>query len=61
MTMQLYPCPYCRADFDTFATLEHHLAASHTGKRQAAPRRCVTCDAGLIAQMEWLRDYRERE
>ena len=60
MSMQLYPCPYCRAEFDTFRVLEHHVGSSHAGRRHADnPYRCTTCDADLVAQMEWLRDYRE--
>ena len=60
MTMQLYPCPYCRTDFDTFRTLEHHLSVSHAERRHGDPYRCVTCDADLISQMEWLREYRSK-
>ena len=54
MTMQMYPCPHCAAEFDTFKTLEHHLAAAHDEALPSEKFRCSTCDAEFMAQAEWL-------
>jgi DNA-directed RNA polymerase subunit RPC12/RpoP len=54
MSMQMYPCPHCAAEFDTFATLEHHLEAAHRPNLTSAKFRCSTCDAEFMAQAKWL-------
>ena len=59
MRMQMYPCPHCAAEFDTFDSLEHHLKVAHVESLQSAPYRCVTCDAEFLAQAEWLDHVRD--
>ncbi len=54
MTMHMFPCPHCPADFDSLRSLEYHLRAMHSAAMPSAPYRCVTCDAEFMAQAEWL-------
>ena len=54
MRIQMYPCPHCAAEFDSFKSLENHLKAAHVEALSSKPFRCVTCDAEFLAQAEWL-------
>ena len=54
MSMQMYPCPHCPAEFDSLKSLEHHLGAMHDASLPSDKFRCVTCDAEFMAQAEWL-------
>lgn len=51
MTMQLYPCPFCAARFDTFQPLEAHLKTHHDDQPDIETYRCVTCDEEFWAAM----------
>ena len=54
MTMQMFTCPQCGAEFDAFETLDHHLVKTHESGIESHKFRCVTCDAEFMAQVEWL-------
>ncbi len=59
LSMQMFPCPHCPAQFDSFKSLEHHLRAAHTETLPSSPYRCVTCDAEFMEQAEWLDHLRK--
>ena len=54
MTMQMFTCPQCGAEFDKFESLDHHLFKTHKGGLESHKFRCVTCDAEFMAEAEWL-------
>ena len=59
MSMQMYPCPQCAAEFDTFKSLEQHLKAAHSEVLAGEKFRCTTCDAEFLACTDWLRHAEE--
>ena len=54
MSMQMYPCPHCAAEFDSLKSLEHHLGAMHDPALKTDSYRCHTCDAEFREQAKWL-------
>jgi uncharacterized C2H2 Zn-finger protein len=54
MSIQMFPCPHCPAEFDSLKSLEHHLGVAHQEALPSEKFRCVTCDAEFMAQAEWL-------
>ena len=59
MSLEMFPCPHCPAQFDSLRSLEHHLGAMHDDALPNEKFRCVTCDAEFMAQMEWLDHLRD--
>ena len=60
MRIEMFPCPHCAAEFDTFKSLEYHLRAKHGDAPERDSYRCVTCDADFMAEAQWLEHVRER-
>jgi hypothetical protein len=54
MSLEMFPCPHCPAEFDSLKSLEYHLGAMHVESLPDERFRCTTCDAGFMSQMEWL-------
>jgi DNA-directed RNA polymerase subunit RPC12/RpoP len=59
MSMQMYPCPHCKAELDSLKSLEYHLGAMHADALPSEKYRCVTCDAEFVAEAEWLDQVHE--
>ena len=59
MSMQMYPCPHCKAEFDTFHVLEHHIKTAHAEAHEVDTYRCVTCDEEFMACATWLDHMRD--
>jgi hypothetical protein len=55
MSFQMFPCPHCKAEFDSHRSLEHHIKAAHADTPDTGNKyRCVTCDEESMACMDWL-------
>ncbi len=54
--MLMYPCPHCRADFDSFDARRRHISVAHHETHPEHKFRCTTCDEAFMADMTWLRD-----
>ena len=54
MRIQMFPCPYCEAEFDSLESLEYHLRAMHRDAVPCDSYRCVTCHAEFMSHMAWL-------
>ena len=60
MSFQMFPCPHCKAEFDSMRSLEHHMKTMHDETQVVEKYRCVTCDEEFMACADWL-DHREEE
>lgn len=60
MTIQVYPCPHCKAEFHTLGTFRRHLASNHGEPSALHKDRCSTCDDRLVADMAWLDEEPKR-
>ena len=55
MSFQMFPCPHCRAEFDSLRSLEYHMKSTHGQATAVDTYRCVTCDEEFMACADWLR------
>ncbi len=55
MSFQMFPCPHCRAEFDSLRSLEYHMNTMHGEPEKVDKYRCVTCDEEFLACADWLR------
>ena len=53
MTIQMFGCVSCSAEFDTFAALEQHVHYAHPEfAAKTHSYRCVTCDKQFVEGVE---------